>query len=337
VATGRRTPTRGKPRLIRNSERQTYKRCRQQWYWMFVDLLKPKETGRALRFGDLIHQSLAAYYKPGIKRGPHPAKVFARLYEAQWDELGQLNMRPDNEDRWVDAGDLGESMLKAYVDKYGEHDKQFKILSSEQVFQVPLRSSGLPFSIVGTLDGVWQDRASKDIFFKEFKTAASIDPSPLAMDEQAGTYWTYAPRWMWMRGMLPKSTYPSHILYTFLRKAMQDARPVNEFGQRLNQNGAISKNQPAKYFDRFPIYRDAADRATQHQRVLDEAREMEMARNGDIAILKNPGPLYMPNCRGCPFKDMCELHETGNDWEQMRDATMVKWDPYTAHEIVERW
>jgi hypothetical protein len=323
--------------MIRNSERQSYKKCRQQWWWNFVDLLKPEETARALRFGDLIHQSLAAYYKKGIRRGPLPHKNFARLYEAQWEELGRLNMRADDEGKWADAGDLGEAMLKGYIDEYGERDKQYRILSSEQVFQVPILTHKLKFVIVGTLDGVWQDRASGDIFFKEFKTAASIDPAPLAMDEQAGTYWTYAPKWLWRQGLMPDGLYPSHILYTFLRKALKDQRPRDEFGQSLNQDGTVSKKQPAKNFARFPIYRDRADREMMHRRVTAEAAEMEMVRRGDLAVIKNPGPLYMPNCRGCSFKDMCELHETGSDWEAMRDATMKTWDPYAAHEIVERW
>lgn len=331
--------------LIRNSERGSFKRCRQAWYWNFVDLLKPVETGKALRFGDLIHQALAAYYKKGKKRGPLPHKTFLRLYEETVEELGRMNMRADDDEKWVDAAEMGEAMLKGYVDAYGERDKDFTILSSEQTFQVPLtiRSEVLgskPFriNVVGTLDGVWQHLSGRESpFFKEFKTAAQVHVEDLAFDEQAGTYWTYAPKWLWKHKMIPEGIYPDHILYTFLRKALPDARPRNEAGNYLNQDGTISKKQPPPYFVRQPVYRDEADRVNMHERVIAEAVEMELTRRGVLKPIKNPGPLFMPNCRFCGYKDMCELHETGNDWEAMRDGTMVKWDPYDAHEIIERW
>lgn len=306
-----------------------------------MDLLKPKEPAKALRFGDLVHQSLAAYYKPGIRRGPHPAKTFAKLYEAQVEELGRMNMRADDDAKWTDAADMGEAMLKGYVDRYGERDKDYRVLHSELTFQVPLvatRPDGSKFNlwVVGTVDGLWEHRSTEDIILKEFKTAKAIDLTGLQMDEQAGTYWTYAPRAFWKAGALPEGTYPSHILYTFLRKAMPDERPEDEFGRKLNQDGSVSKKQPPAYFERQPVYRDRADRWNMHKRVLAEAVEMDMVRRGQLAVIKNPGPLYMPNCRGCPFRDMCELHETGQDWESMRDATMTRWDPYSAHEIIER-
>lgn len=346
------------PRLLRNSERGSFKKCQWQWDWMFVELLKPDEDARALRFGDLFHQSLAKYYKKGTKRGPLPAKTFRKLYEAQWEELGKLNMRADDDQKWLDAGDLGADMLKAYVERYKDRDESIKVLSTEQTFQVPIlirpkdvKDPGyrnfltavgvvpMKVVVVGTLDGVWVDLAKDpdDPFFAEHKTATSIDLSGLPMDEQAGTYWTYAPKWLWRQGLLPEGQYPSHILYNFARKAMQDQRPQNEFGHYLNQDGAVSKKQPSQFFARQPIYRDHDDRERMHSRVIDEAIEMELIRRKIKVPIKNPGPLYMPNCRGCPFRDPCELHETGADYEAMLKSVYKKWDPYDAHEIVERW
>ena len=53
-------------------------------------------------------------------------------------------------------------------------------------------------------------------------------------------------------------------------------------------------------------------------------------------VYKTPGPLFMSNCKFCEFRDMCELHETGNDWEMFKEATYGNWDPYSDHEIIER-
>jgi hypothetical protein len=337
--------------MLRNSERQSFKKCMFMWALNFGVLtgtpLKPTEDARALRFGDLIHQSLAGYYKRGKKRGRKPWLIFEKLYKQQIEELemGRLNMK--DEDKWLDAMELGPAMLRGLVERYGPRDEQYEVLSAEQVFQVPLKikkpdGPTTKVLIVGTLDGVWRDLSgparSRDIFFKEWKTAGSIDLTNLPFDEQAGTYWTYAPKWLWRQGMLPEGVYPSHILYTFMLKSMPDDRPKDEAGRALNKDGSVSKKQPAKRFDRQPVHRDAADRASMHARVIQEVLDMERVReNPALRAYKNPGPLYMPNCRGCPFRDPCELHESGHDWKAMLDSGFQSWDPYAAHELPERW
>jgi hypothetical protein len=44
----------------------------------------------------------------------------------------------------------------------------------------------------------------------------------------------------------------------------------------------------------------------------------------------------MPNCLGCAVREACELHEAGGDFTSILNATMIKWDPYAAHELPER-
>src|SRR3954468_24333171 len=97
--------------MVRNSERMTFKRCQQQWYWGWIDQLKPIEEAPPLKFGDLVHRALARYYKPGIKRGPHPAKVFERLYEKKREREFVEGFRDEDGD-WHEAGHLGVSMLE---------------------------------------------------------------------------------------------------------------------------------------------------------------------------------------------------------------------------------
>lgn len=331
--------------LLRNSERMSFKRCRQQWHWNFNELLKPVETSPPLKFGDLVHQALAIYYKPGIKRGPLPAETFERLFTTTYDQEYAEGFRDEDGD-WHKAGDLGVSMLERYVERYKERDKEFRVLSSEQVFQVPRRvripgHGMVRFKVVGTVDALCRNRGGrKDLFWLEHKTTKAIATDALPMDEQAGTYWTFGPEWMRKQGILKDGEDPSHILYNFLRKWAPDpAVRYDAMGRKLNKDGSVSKQQPAETFLRWPVYRDEADKKVMEARVKDEFKDIFLIRAGDPAqggVYKNPGPLFMPNCRGCPFRDMCELHETGSDWKSFRDATMTTWDPYAAHEIIER-
>lgn len=377
--------------LLRNSERGTFKTCRFRWglnYGLLAATpLRSREPAKALWFGDLVHQGLAAYYRTGTKRGPKPSATFRKLYDA--DERISAVLRND-EGEWESMRDLGIGMLDAFVETYADRDEEWEVVSSEQTFRLPLRvpelriverpgvSIVLPafrLTVVGTFDGLWRNRSDRDrLVFKEHKTASSISLDGLPMDDQAGFYWTYGPRWLWRQGLLPEKTYPTEILYTFLRKAVRDpAGAYDSEGRKLNkptkealanacedaglpktgtvdeltarlsaakidsrQLGEISKSQPPAYFERQPIYRDEADRRNLHERVLEEAREMMLARHGILSPIKNPGPLHMPNCRGCSFRDACELHETGHDWEAMLRVTTEPWDPYSQHEIVER-
>jgi hypothetical protein len=72
-------------------------------------------------------------------------------------------------------------------------------------------------------------------------------------------------------------------------------------------------------------------------RVKDQVWDMLMARqNPENNVYKNPGPQFKPNCAFCGFRDGCELHETGNDWQAFFKHAFVKWEPYDAHERIER-
>lgn len=330
-------------RLLRTSERLSFKRCRQQWAWGYEEKLKPVEESAALRFGDLIHRALADYYIPGVKRGPKPAERFEQHYHADAQAKIDEGFNVYSDEKWEDALDLGVRMLEAYVAEYEDRDKEWKVLSSEQTFQVPLKvevpDHGLVrFKYVGTFDGVWQNRPNKSlIIFKEFKTATQIVLDALGMDEQAGGYWTYGPAWLRRKGILGPKANIDHILYTFLRKAARNPdHSYDAQGRKLNQDGSVSKSQPAPYFARQPAYRDTHDREEVHRRVLNEVKDMILCEDDPERVYKNPGPMFMPNCRFCGFKDMCELHETGQDWKALREATMTTWEPYSAHELPER-
>lgn len=386
--------------LLRNSERSAFKTCRFRWAWTYggvwdIGPIRSTQPAKALWFGDLVHQALAAYYPPGVKRGVDPVETFLRLYDVRLDSMPARQstvLKQDNE--WLSMRDLGAGMLKGYVEEFSDADQEWEVISSERTFRLPvvvpefLVPMGESFDlgarrvfpafrlvVVGTFDGVWRHRSKRSRYaFKEFKTAATIKPDGLAMDDQAGYYFTYGPKWAWRMNIIPKGTYPSEILYTFLRKGIpnldktRDAqgRVLNlpkkedllanyptltmkglslasmmemvaaETGDDPLMVGQPSALQPPPFFERTPVYRDAHERREVHERVIAEAREMMMTRLGVLQPYKNPGPLHMPNCRGCPVRDACELHETGNDFQVMLDATTERWDPYSDHEMVER-
>jgi hypothetical protein len=286
-------------------------------------------------FGDLVHQALAAYYKKGRKRGPHPTITFEKLCETLSEEQDTALWE---EEQVVDMRELGIDMLNRYVEHWQEEDKEYQIISSEQTFKLPIgRMHGARIYYVGTIDGVWKHLPTTKIRFAEHKTTTAISGAALPMDEQVGAYWTYGPRWLRLHGFLKEGERLDGIIYNWLRKTIRpDDGQWDEQGRRLNKNGTISKRQPPKYFDRQLTFRGDIEAERVKARVRQEIVDMMEARGNPDKIYKNPGPQFMPNCKFCSFRDMCELHETGNDWKAFRKAAFVRWEPYSAHERVER-
>jgi hypothetical protein len=306
-----------------------------KWKWGWVDQLRPKEVDAKLMFGDLVHQSLAAYYKRGRKRGPHPAKTFEQLYE----KVSSEKVYSTDDERWLDMGDLGVRMLEGYVEYWKAEDSEYRIISSEQVMLIPIGSlKGRPLIYAATIDGVWQHLPSNKIRFVEHKTTTAIKEDALPMDEQVGAYWTFGPEWLHSRGLLQPGEKLDGILYNWLRKAAQDPNEsFDKLGRRLNKDGTISKRQPAPYFHRRPVFRGEAEANMVRRRVRRQIIDMQLARKQPaLHVYKNPGPQFMPNCKFCSFRDACELHETGNDYKNFIKAAFIKEDPYAPYNLAER-
>lgn len=344
-------------RLIRTSERSGFKTCRWLWDRAYNDRLKVIQESPALRFGSLIHEALELRYPPGKKRGPKPAPTFAKIFDKDLKEAEESwGMRADDE--WTDARDLGIDMLENFVDVYGR-DEDWEVIASEMTFKTPVYGSRDPdsglwlpaekgddgakllFHYVGTMDGVWRNRMDGGIRIIDWKTTRN-DPiregqGKGVLDEQATAYWTWGVDYLIAKGII-KPRQVEHLdgmLYTFLRKAKRDPRPTNAQGQYLNKDGSVSKNQPPDYFHREIVYRSQADRDAARARAIQEFVNMERIKQGDDVAYKTPSTGAMGHCNWCGYRDICELHETGADWESLRDATMTEWDPYAAHEIEE--
>lgn len=372
---------------LRNSERGTLNKCPQRWWWSWRDGLRPKETAKALWFGEGIHLALAHYYAPGRKR----RKDFIDVWRAFADEEAEYvraNIGGIDEDKWVEARVLGEHMLQNYVKEYA-HDRNWDVIATEQNFSVRIpvlgrndkpsmlqkkitKAWGDYFILNGTFDGVYRDTDDKRIKLMEHKTAGSISTRHLPMDNQAGTYWMVAFTVLRELGVLASNEQIQAIMYNFLRKAMADERPKDAQGYATNKPskqdlidaldpyvewptgprggikyptieameaklaalklpmplGERSKSQPPPLFERHPVRRTKAMRATQLNRLRAEYVHMGAYILGELEVTKSPS---RDTCPMCPFSEMCELHESGGDWVTFRDAVYRSEDLYVMH------
>ncbi len=233
-----------------------------------------------------------------------------------------------------------------------------------------LKPYGDYFLLNGTFDLVYYDMKDKRIKLGEHKTAASIW-EPYAMDNQTGSYWMVAGTVGKEQGWLGKNDQIREITYNFLRKALPDDRPRDAKGHVTNkptkehyiealddyvvwdetstgrvkyptiavmeemaaEHGLVvlgdrSKRQPPPLFDRKPMRMTVAHKRTQLARIQAEFVRMVLIVEGVEDLLKHSS---RDTCPMCPFKEMCELHETGGGWVEFRDAMFRATDPYADH------
>lgn len=91
--------------------------------------------------------------------------------------------------------------------------------------------------------------------------------------------------------------------------------------------GAVSKVQPAPLFWRDDVMRSTKNRANQVRRIADDAEMIARVRSGGLPILKTPGE----HCAWCDFRDLCDIHEDGEDVEGFIKDVFVQRDPYADH------
>lgn len=329
--------------LLRQSERGQFKRCNWAWYQTYVKGIVPiAETGmEAANFGTMIHIALATYYIPGTERGPHPADTFADLAKDKVSAVRTVEYTNDEEvAKWEDFQELGIDLMEEYVKHY-KGDPHWLVLDAERRFDVvipdvrhkPLvsekgkRGYRPIVNLVGTFDLCIRDLNDNQVKMVDHKTAATIVTHHLTLDEQASTYIAVGTTALRHQGLIGPTESLVGMEYNFIRKASIDNRPVDENGQRLNQNGTVSKRQPPPVFVRHFVPRTPAERQRQIVRISEEARVMDDIRHGRLPVMKTP----QRDCVWCKHFALCELDESGGDTEYFIETTYKNADPYFDH------
>lgn len=221
-------------------------------------------------------------------------------------------------------------------------------------------------------DLVRSTRKQRVIGLLDHKTAKTVEEEMSVISgygEQGISYLWAAEFWLHDNGFLPAKEHVDHIFFNWLRKALPDPRPQNKAGLYLNnpgkdvlwaeverlhlvvpkkaviadlkealalagedpmQLGEISKKQPPPLLHRSTL--DVSQRSLDeiNRRIRAEAWEIAQFRKGLLPLTKNP----TKDCKwDCSFKEACELHEMGADYESMLELEFTTWSPYEAHEL----
>lgn len=342
-----------------------------KWEWGYNLRHSTPQPKGALTFGTMCHSALELWYPPGRERGIHPAETFARIYDeqpdvfSQWDEEGNRVPARDLGIAMMNGyvEQYGEDKTIEILQP--EIPMQIDILDRNGKYLCTFVCKG---------DAAYRDLRTGRVGFLEHKTAKAVPEEVFVNtgygDAALAYYWA-AELWFKEQGWLEAGEHVDHVRFNWLKKALPDSRPRNESGHYLNkpgkdalaaaceaaglptkgtiaalserlvacgytefdieQLGEVSKVQTGSLFSRFQMDFGPGQLARINERLRHEAYMMAQARAGKIPILKNP----TKDCAWkCEFKNACELHEMGGDWESVLELEMVPWDPYSDHEML---
>ncbi len=330
--------------FLRSSERNSFMRCQQQWFWGYAEQLTPRvqKFKTAAEFGTGIHLALAEYYQPGTVRGPHPADTWADWAKGTLGSIKTMEVVDDElVAKWEDFYDLGCDLMDEYVKHY-QGDPHWDIIDAERKFSVtipdvrykPLRSEKgrrgyRPIcNLIGVFDLCYRDLNDGKVKMTDHKTAQAISTGHLVLDTQASTYIAAATFALRQQGLIADDESVVGMEYNFIRKGKVDSRPTNAKGEYLNKDGSVSARQGSPLFQRFFVPRTPKERQRTIVRISQEAHIMSELRAGNLPILKST----QRDCQYCPFFDLCELDESGGDIEYFKEQVFKKHNPYGDHD-----
>jgi CRISPR/Cas system-associated exonuclease Cas4 (RecB family) len=152
--------------------------------WQLGRKYEPKITHAALAEGDLFHLSVAKMY---AQNDPKAGEAVFDFTKGEYlKRLTAAKAPQDTVDKWEMKFAALEAMIHAYATQIFVHDsKRFTVLHTEKKFKVKI-APGL--TLVGSVDGIWQDRQSGVRFIVEHKYKTGHEEELIALDLQVSLY-----------------------------------------------------------------------------------------------------------------------------------------------------
>lgn len=221
------------PRLVSNSEVQTFKDCRRKWWlsWYRGLVSNAVEVQGVRSTGTRLHIALESHYQPGTGQDPLWA-----LRKAQGDDRDILlqSQTPDSEllVKLHKDFELEQIMLEGYLEWLEETgaDSVLEVVASEQFISMPFLEGGrdaAPVTIIGKLDTRFRDvRTGRTRFMDHKSVTVFANPQLLKIDEQTLHYqlllWLESEGEEWCDG----------ALYNMLRRVKRTAKAKPPFFKR---------------------------------------------------------------------------------------------------------
>lgn len=296
---------------LSNSEMKDFRRCLRRWYLGNVRQLAPRADDlpmSPLSIGNLIHDSLAAYYDPSERADP-VAFMHARLDEA-------LEEAPGLEADITKERQLADAMLTGYLEWLEETgaDSDLRILGTETMVEVPLVEG---VTLLSKLDAPVERERDGAKLAIEHKTVQAFD-RPLQL-------------------LKLDTQFLTEHLVRFLHAQQEGATAEEaEFlctGILWNALRKVKRTASAKppFYMREDVTHNRTELRNHWLHVIAIARDMQ-SRKARLALGESHQTVCPPNpthdCKwDCSFYAICGMHDDGSNVEGAIDAMFEVRDP----------
>jgi hypothetical protein len=294
---------------ISNSEIQTFKGCRRNWWLGYYRRLKPRNrdyTG-ALALGTRVHAALDEYYSQGVHLLDAHTELVERdraLLEADFRDTYALDSEAE----------LGRIMLEGYLQWVEENgiDNELEIVSTEEIISVPLFGGAV--ELQGKLDMRVRRKIDGVRMFRDFKTVGGSlsEFANLAnMNEQVLTYILLE---MLKDGEENRS---EGGIFTLLRKVKRTAKATPPF------------------YDQIEVRHNIFTMRSFWNRIHGTLEDMMRVRTA-LDTGSNPAYVAYPtptrDCKWkCQFYTICTLIDDGSASEEALSDMFEETDPYAYY------
>lgn len=315
---------------------------------------------------------MAEWYIPGLKRGRHPLETWEEFTKDSYEVIRvDSDFGEEAEAAYVDAKDLGTSMLEMYLEEYGLDD-HLEVIAPEQRFKVLIPDPTNPqiaiAENVGTFDAVVRNHRSGHVEMMDHKTCKGFEFRHLTIDDQGGSYCALATHALREQGLIKPKESVRGIMYNFLRKQMRDTRPRNAEGLYLNKP---KKEHYAAALAEVTAGDERSWMKSTLKVLQEESESRKLVVGGDVSKVQPKPiflrhfvertkaernkqitrigtevqimnrfrsgelPLYKNPTKDCPwecdFFELCELDEANGDVADLRKHMFKRQDPYHDH------
>lgn len=303
---------------VSNSKLKTWRRCPNKFRYKYVERLRPKKRAIQLERGSWIHDLLQHHYdgEDWKDRQNVLTKEFWALFEEEREDLGDLPSEC-------------KQIMRAYVRKYKNEDRQYRVVDSE-LDEIVTLPNGLQLNVI--IDLIMEDSRG-GLWAWDHKTRKNFDDDESMMRDPQLTLYFYALELMGykpMRGVvyneirtkppsIPKLIKTgglskaridttAEVYMAEIRKHDLDPSDYTDILQRL------MRTKSDAFFRRTPLPKDPPVLKQMVKELSWSVNEMNRA------IKKNQFPrTYDKNqCKwDCEFSDICLAELYGGDPEPL--------------------
>lgn len=309
-------------RLVSNSEVQSFKWCRRNWWlaWHRGLVAKTENLANAANTGTRIHEALASYYVPDGERAPDPlvmlvaAQVRDRMLNA---EYAARLLGVANEDELYEQSEkleksflLEQAMIEGYVQWIAETgvDEEWEVIDSEVYVEVDFGEIANT-KLIAKLDARVRSRITGQVRFIDHKTVGSFIIPTLGINQQMLHYQLIA----WLSGW----GVQAGALYNMLRKVKRSRASKPPYYERR----AVNHNE-----HELRTYRDKLTG------VINDMIHVENCLDNDVPSQRVVYPTPNRDCSWkCQFFRICRMFDDGSRVEAAIEDMYEKRDPLSYY------